>query len=312
MATPVRPLSGQEHTLAWRDQRAVVGEVGATLRSYSVGAEEIIDGEGPTGIVSGGRGQVLAPWPNRLEDGSFIFDGDTARAALDEPERANAIHGLVRWLTWTAADSAAESVRLSCPLAPQPAYPFVLDLSVTYALGPSGLTVTTEAVNSGDRALPFGIGFHPYVRAAGGSVDEMVLTLPASRRLLLDERGLPSGEESVEGTDYDFRGGRAIGSAMLDDCFCGLDRGDDGRMEVSIGGPHGDHGVVLWAGLAFRWVMCYTGDTLGETSRRRQAVAIEPMTCPPNALRTGVGVVRVEPGDSFVARWGIGRQEHGK
>jgi aldose 1-epimerase len=183
---------------------------------------------------------------------------------------------------------------------------------VTYALGETGLTVTTEAVNVGSRALPFGIGFHPYVRARGGSVDDAALTVPASRRLLLDERGLPVGDESVEGTNYDFRGGRAIGSAKLDDCFCGLDRGDDGRAEVRLGNAHDDHDVVLWADLAFGWVMCYTGDTLGEPSRRRRGVAIEPMTCPPNALRTGVGVVRVEPGDSFEARWGIGRQERGK
>jgi aldose 1-epimerase len=312
MSGAVRTIAGDVRTLAWRDQRAVVGEVGATLRSYSAGDEEILDGQGPTGIVSGGRGQVLAPWPNRLEDGSFTFAGTTAQAALDEPERRNAIHGLVRWLAWTVTDEGAAMIRLSCPLAAQPAYPFVLDLSVTYALGESGLTVTTQAANAGDRALPFGIGFHPYLRAPGGSVDGTCLTLPASRRLLLDERGLPTGDQPVEGTDYDFRGGRAIGSARLDDCFCGLDRGEDGRVEIAIAGAHGDDGVVLWADRAFGWIMCYTGDTLGEVSRRRQSVAIEPMTCPPNALRTGVGVVRVEQGESFVARWGIGRQEQVK
>jgi aldose 1-epimerase len=307
----VRLIAGDLRTLEWRDQRAVVGEVGATLRSYSVADVEILDGQGPTGIVTGGRGQVLAPWPNRLEDGSYTFDGGAAQAALDEPGRANAIHGLVRWLRWTVTEDRPESVRLSCPLAPQPGYPFVLDLSVTYRLAERGLTVTTEAANGGDRALPFGIGFHPYLSARGASVDETVLALPASRRLLLDERGLPAGDEPVEGTSYDFRGGRAIGSANLDDCFCGLERGDDGRVEVSLSGPHDDD-VVLWADGAFGWIMCYTGDTLGEVSRRRRGVAVEPMTCPPNALRTGVGVVRVEPGDSFVAQWGIGRQEQGK
>jgi len=298
--------------LSWDDQQAAVGEVGATLRSYSVGGEEVLDGPGPRDIVSGGRGQVLAPWPNRLDGGRFNFGGAGAQAALDEPDRGNAIHGLVRWLTWSVAERSPASVRLTCPLAPQPGYPFVLELSVTYALGVTGMMVTTEAVNAGSGALPFGIGFHPYIRGRGGSVDEAALTVPASRRLVFDERGLPAGEEPVDGTDYDFRGGRVIGSARLDDCYCGLDRGDEGRVEVRLSGGRDDHEVVVWADLAFGWVMCYTGDTLSDMSRRRQGVAIEPMTCPPNALRTGVGVVRVEPGDRFEARWGIARLERGK
>ena len=63
--------------------------------------------------------------------------------------------------------------------------------------------------------------------------------------------------------------------------------------------------VELWMAEGFRYVMAYTGDTLEPVERRRRGIAIEPMTCPPNALRTGTDLIRLDPGSSWTSRWGI-------
>ena len=94
--------SGKQVTIVAKDQQAVIVEVGGGLRSYSVGGRELLDGYGADEVSSSGRGQVLIPWPNRLEDGSYEFNGRRYQLPLNEAEHRNAIHGLVRWSTWTA------------------------------------------------------------------------------------------------------------------------------------------------------------------------------------------------------------------
>ena len=283
---------------------AVVCEVGATLRRYAAGGEDVLDGFDVAERSTAGRGQVLAPWPNRLDGGRYTFEGREGRAALDEPEHGNAIHGLVRWLPWRAVSQDEHAVLLACVVSPQPAYPWRLELEVEYRLNGGGLAVSTRATNVSDAACPFGIGFHPYLRAGDASVDTATLTVPAGRRLVRDDRGLPVGDEAVAGTAFDFREPRPIADTRLDTAFTDLTADHEGTTRVEVRGDSG-RGVDLWAGPGFGYLMVYTGDTLEPEARRRRAVAIEPMTCPPNALRTGTDLIRLEPGGSWTGAWGI-------
>ena len=296
------PPTGEQHEIRHGDQVAVVTEVGATLRTYAVAGVGVVDGFEIDEIAPAGRGQVLAPWPNRLDGGRYAFGGREGRAAIDEPERGNAIHGLVRWLPWSAAARSGEAVTLTCVLAAQPAYPWRLELEIAYALSGDGLSVTTRATNGSAAPAPFGIGFHPYL-SVGVPADEAALMLPAGRRLLTDGRALPVGEEAVDGTPFDFRTSRAIGSTQLDTCFTELGREAGGRVRARV--EAAERAVALWADEGFGYLQAYTGDTLEPVSRRRQAVAIEPMTCPPNALATGAGVIGLEPGATWSGAWGI-------
>jgi len=299
------PPSGTQHEIRHADQVAVVTEVGATLRAYSVGGLDVLDGFSVDEPSSAGRGQVLAPWPNRLEGGRYEFDGRRGAAPIDEPELGNAIHGLVRWLPWLLASKTDEAVALGCVLHPQPAYPWRLELGLEYRLVKDGLEIVARATNASAEAAPFGIGFHPYL-TVGIPVDDVRLTIPASRRLTTDDRALPVGEEDVAGTEFDFTVGRPVGAATrLDTCFTGLARGSDGRSRARLESADGESGVEVWADDAFGYLQVYTGDTLEPASRRRQAVAIEPMTCPPNAFASGVDVIRLEPGASWSGAWGI-------
>src|SRR3984957_12576296 len=298
--------TGQQWRIGHGRQEVVVCEVGATLRAYNVGPTTILDGFGADEWSHSGRGQVLAPWPNRLADGRYEYNGVRAQAALDEPERRNAIHGLVRWMPWTLQTRHQNQLSLRLQLHPSPGYPFSLLLEIEYHVGREGLTVTTRAQSLEEGPIPFGLGFHPYLTAGPETVDGAILHLPAHHTLDVDDRGLPTGAMTpVEGTGRDFTVSRFVGPAVLDTAFTTLDREADGMARASLDAPAGAAGCTLWVDPGFPYLMVYTGDTLPELQRRRHAVAIEPMTCPPNALRTGKDVIDLEPGQEWAARWGI-------
>ncbi len=297
------PASGAQFEIGSGNQQVVVTDVGATLRSYRVDGQDVIDGFSLDETSTAGRGQVLAPWPNRLEDGTYAFDGRRGVAALDEPEHENAIHGLVRWLVWDAVARSADAVTLGCVVPEQPAYPWRIELELEYRVSPGGLEVTTVATNRSASTAPFGIGFHPYLTVGTALIDEARLTIAARRRLETDPRGLPVADASVIGTDFDFTDPTVIGDARLDTAFTELVEDDEGTTTVRLESE--TRRVDLWMAESFRYVMVYTGDTLEPVERRRRGIAIEPMTCPPNALRTGTDLIRLEPGSSWTSRWGI-------
>jgi galactose mutarotase-like enzyme len=296
--------TGDQWVIGHGHQRAVVTEVGATLRSFTVGDRPVVDGFGPEEWSTGGRGQVLAPWPNRLGDGRYTFEGVEAQAPLDEPARGNAIHGLVRWLPFRMVGRAQNRVSLACDLHPSPAYPFALRLTLEYRLGRDGLTVVTDADNFGDVDLPFGIGFHPYLGVGTVSIDHLHLRVPGVERLITDDRGLPTGRAPVAATEFDFRQGRLIGVTKLDTGFTGLERDSQGRARVELDHPDGAGGTTVWADDRFGYFMVYTGDTL-EMDERRAALAVEPMSCPPDAFRSGIDLVVLRPGGRWTGAWGI-------
>ncbi|MBV9836510.1 MAG: aldose 1-epimerase family protein [Solirubrobacterales bacterium] len=306
MAAAHQPLppSGEQIELVAAEHRAVVVEVGGALRELQLGGRALLDGYSEREMCTGARGQPLLPWPNRLRDGSYRFGGEPHRLALSEPERGNAIHGLVRWVNWTVAERTPERVVMSHRLHPQPGYPFALALRIEYQLAASGLTVTTTATNVGQQRCPYGAGAHPYLTAGAETIDDCTLTVPAASRLETDERGIPTATAPVSGTAYDFRRPRRVGSERLDTCYCELLRDDDARARVILQAP-GGRVVTLWADQSYPYLMVFTGDTLPATQRRR-GLAVEPMTCPPNAFASGDGVRVLEPGESLAGSWGIG------
>ncbi len=188
-------------------------------------------------------------------------------------------------------------------LHPQPGYPFSLALAIEYALSAEGLRVEVTATNRGERPCPYGSGAHPYLTVGTPTVDSAILRAPGRTMLSSDERGIPIGAESVEGTPYDFRQPRQIGTTRLDNAFTDLHRDADGIARVELRHPHDGHGVLLWVDESYRYLMLFTGDPLPDVSRR--SLAVEPMTCPPDAFRSGQDLVRLDPGQSCITAWGI-------
>ena len=295
--------SGEQIEIRAGDQRAVVVEVGAGLRSYSAGDADLLDGYGAGEMAVAGRGQLLVPWPNRIEDGAYEFAGRSHQLPLTEPDARNAIHGLVRWAAWRVGERSDDRVVMEHTLHPQPGYPFSLALGVEYSLSDEGLRVTTTATNIGSEACPYGTGQHPYLTVGTETVDPVVLRAPGRTVLHAGARGLPAGTADVDGTEFDFREPRAIGATKLDNAFTDLERDGDGLARVSLRHPANGASLTVWLGESYGYVQLFTGDPLPSVNRR--SIAVEPMTCPPNAFRTGDGVVVLAPGESATSAWGI-------
>jgi aldose 1-epimerase len=298
-----KPLTGTQFRISAGDYSATLTELGAGLREFNYRDQPVIVGYAADDLPPGAAGQLLAPWPNRIDGGKYTLAGTTYQLDLSEPALGNAIHGLTRWAGWQAAAQADDLVQLQYVLHGRPGYPFRLELTAEYRVSASdGLLVSITASNDGSRAAPYGTGSHPYL-TAGTLVDECELVLPAARWLPADERGIPHGQpEDVTGTCYDFRKARLVGDTRLDHALTELDYGEDGRAWAWLSGS--GTRIGLWAGRGYRWLQVFTGDTL-EPARRRRAIAIEPMTCPPNAFASGTDLLILQPGDSITHAWGI-------
>lgn len=298
------PLTGSQYQIAAGGYRAAVTELGAGLRELTHAGRPLITGYEPDELPPGAAGQLLVPWPNRVDHGRYAFAGAEHQLDLSEPDQANAIHGLTRWANWTPVRQQGDRVVLAHTLLGRPGYPFCLELEAEYRLDPAaGLEVTITARNGGSGPAPYGTGSHPYLTAQAPLVDGCSLTLPAGRWLPVGARDIPCGPaENVTGGPFDFRNRRRIGGTSINHAFTALERDAAGKAWARL--SSGAAEVALWAGDGYRWLQVFTGDTLPEGHRRR-ALAIEPMTCPPNALATGEDLLVLEPGGSVSHSWGI-------
>ena len=305
-SSPARAPSGEQYEISAGMHRVVVTEVGATLRSYEYRGHPVVAGFDVGERSTSGRGQVLAPWPNRIRHGRYSFGGRDHQLPVDEPALGNAIHGLVRWAPWTVRERSPSAVTLAHTLFPRDGYPFLLETSVTYSLDADrGLTVHMAAGNAGTDTCPFACGSHPYFLAGPLPLDGWHLECPAGTRLLTDESAIPVGREAVGSTAFDFRVSRPIGATVLDTCFTDLRRDAGGAAEVHLAiRAGGEPALTVWMDEQFPYVMVFSADTL-PAGQSRSALAVEPMTSAPDAFRSGEGLIRFEPGASWSGSWGV-------
>lgn len=296
------PVGGTEWVLRHGDQEVVLVEVGGGIRRYTAGGVDVLDGYERGELPPGCRGQVLAPWCNRIRDGKYTFEGHEQQLDISEPATDCALHGLFRWVPFVADEVGPDVLVLSGTVHGRTGYPFTVVLTTRYALSDAGLTVTHTAHNVGDASAPFSLATHCYVHV-GDRVDDQLLTVPAATWIPTDDRLLPLPARPVEGTGYDFRAGRVLGSMVLDTAFTDLERGPDGVVSATVTAPDG-HGVRIWGGASFDWLQVYSSDTQhGE--RFRRSFAIEPMTAPADAFNSGTDLVVLPVGGSWSGTWGV-------
>ncbi|TSI16013.1 aldose 1-epimerase family protein [Brevibacterium aurantiacum] len=313
--------------LALGDDSAVVSTSGAALLDYTVGDRPVVV------QMSAFDGAVLAPWPNRIADGRYDFNGRSHQLPITEVSRETSLHGLVAETAWKVSQRNDASVRLETDISGPPGYPFELSLEVTYALveredegecaneyeGSGELRILAVARNIGHETVPFGFGFHPWIHPGAERVDQAQLLVPAETWFETDDRLIPQTIRHFDTGSYipadhgpeeascvlckDFRALRTLGPAILDDAFGTPQRGDDGWSRVRLRGAD-DRTVTIGMDESFRaWQLC-TGDELDQPLRR-SAIAIEPMTCPPNAFASGLDFDVIEAQGELSAEWTV-------
>ncbi|WP_375142174.1 aldose 1-epimerase family protein [Microbacterium sp.] len=299
------PRSGRQLTLESHGYRAVIASIGATLRALTHDGRDLVVPFDAEEVRPNYRGATLAPWPNRIVDGRYSFGGAEHQLALTEPSRGHALHGLVAWAEFADRVVEPDRVVLTTIIEPQAGYPFRVEVEVEYRLEAVGLTQTVTARNLGMDAAPCGTGPHPYLVAGPGCVDEWTLLLPASDVLTVTpDRLSPVAVEPVEAhPQWDFRAPRLIGDTFIDHAFTGLAR-TDGVAEVRVLTAAGT-GVALSWDEDCPWVQIHTADTPADPSTHRIGLAVEPMTCAPDAFNSGAGLVVLQPDAVHAASWSI-------
>ncbi|MDP9887235.1 aldose 1-epimerase family protein [Pseudarthrobacter enclensis] len=313
--TPLLP-SGRQYRISFGSQTATVTEVGGALREYRQDGRDLVDGYGPEDTCTGARGQSLIPWPNRIRGGSYQWEGQRLQLDLSEPDKGGAIHGLTRWRNWTVLEHTPDAISLAYTLHACQGWPWVLDCRLDYRLGAEGLSVRTTAVNRSPTPCPYGTGAHPYLSLGvrggtggpapvTGAIDAGLVQVPGRTFLPVDGRGIPTGHERVDGTEYDVRELQQLGGRHIDVAYTDLLRDEDGVARVKLVHADRSSGVELWVDRAYPYLEIFTGDTLPQPDRRRTGLGVEPMTCAPDAFNSGEGLITLEPGQSHSAAWGI-------
>jgi aldose 1-epimerase len=293
-------LSGEQWNIAYNDHEVTIVGVGGGVRTYTHRGRPVIASYGDDEIAPGWAGHVLAPWPNRVRDGKYSYGGQDYQLAVNEIPTNTALHGLVAWSEWHAVEATETSVTLEYRLPAQMGYPWPLQLRTRWSVGPGGLRAAHTVSNPSPRTAPFGLGSHCYLMPAGlEGIDGASLHVPAKKKLKLDRQRIPTGTVAP-----DFAEPTPLKDKVIDDAYGELERGSDGTAEVRLSDPSTGTAVTVWMDEAFDWVHIYTSDGL-EGNRRRGSVAIEPTTCPPNALATGEDRIELGPSEAWFGVWGI-------
>ena len=231
---------------------------------------------------------ILFPFPNRIRDGRFTWDGKVYELPLNDGPMKNAIHGFSSNRAWQIIDSGASATNAWVTGLFQSAdypelgslWPAAYALRVTYRLGPGRLRIEANVENPDVKLLPFGLGYHPYFRipfVVGIASTDCAVQVPAASLWELVEC-LPTGHKQPVDSARDLRMARPFAELQLDDVLTDLpavtpEEGLRERGQIRAGAAT----LRLLGSDAFRDLVVYT-------PAHRQAFCIEPYTCVTDAV----------------------------
>ncbi|MEE1296475.1 MAG: aldose 1-epimerase family protein [Bifidobacterium sp.] len=306
MSKHLPPRTGQQYTIIHGDYQATVTQLGATLRVLRHQGRDVIVPMGPDDIVTCCQGQLLVPWPNRIEQGRYTFDGVEYQLAITEPDRDNAIHGFGSRQYWTLDSLETDSVTLHWRVPPMESYPFEVTVTATYTLADDGLHLTIAARNDGDTGAPWALALHPWLAngsdAYGDAIDavnaQCSLQVPARTHVTVNKNLIPTGTEPVDGTKFDFREARKLDQQPYDDALTDVEHDEQGNTTAIFTRPDGVRVRVGGGPTVTSFQVC---DGTGfPPAKHPCGVAVEPQTAYANAFRTGDDLIVIEPGGESV------------
>lgn len=283
---------------------AVVPEVGGNLLALSIQGENILDGyQTPEELTTfkSSKSAVLFPFPNRLRDGKYQFEGQSFQFELSDSKNHNAIHGIGRKEKMEVAEAitGADFASITCAFESdgkiETAYPFPFRFEIQFKISePNIFEVKLSFENKSNTKIPVGIGWHPYF-SFGATINEAQLKFPPCQFIDVDERLLPTGKKY----NYDyFASTKSIGKTALDNGFHLLDN-ENKKAELTLNVK--DKTLNYWQEVGegkFNFLQVYIPP-------HRNAIAIEPMTCNIDAFNNQDGLAILEPGEALSASCGL-------
>lgn len=306
LANPVQQSSanGAVFRIAAGEYSAAFTSRGAALSELQWAGRDLVVPFDPDLPIPDYRGIIAAPWPNRIADGAYRWEGVVQHLPLNEPDRGTALHGLVFDRLWEVEKHCADSLTLRCAIEPSKGYPGPLSLVAEYRIDADGLHTTVTASNPGVGRVPYGVCPHPYLVAGPAPLDEWTLHLDAAEFLdVTPDRLLPLGLRPVDGHPFDFRATKIIGATEIDHAFTSIAADITDTSELTITDPSGSHVGMRWDA-SCKWLQIHTADK-PDAAISRRGLAVEPMTCPPDAFNSGTSLIALEPGATHSASWTI-------
>lgn len=296
--------NGAVFQIAAGDYSATITSRGAALASLQLAGRDLVVPFDPELPIPDYRGIIAAPWPNRVADGAYRWDGVVQHLPLNEPDRGTALHGLVFDRLWTMEKYDDESLTLRCEVEASKGYPGQLSLVAQYRIDGDGLHTKITASNPGTTRIPYGVCPHPYLVAGPAPLNEWTLQVNAAEFLeVTADRLLPLQCRSVAGHPFDFRIAKTLGSIEIDHAFTRLAAEADGTSALIVTDPSGSHVGMRWDA-SCPWLQIHTADK-PEPAISRRGLAVEPMTCPPDAFNSQTDLIVLEPAASHAAGWSI-------
>ena len=287
-----------------RKVRAVVTEIGAVLRLLEVDGVPLLEGFAADAEPGMCAGWILAPWPNRIRDAKWSYEGRELQLEVTEPELHNALHGLLFSLRHEILARSRASITLRARIEPSEGYPFALTVDTTYTVSTEGLAVEHSIGNTGQKDAPAALGSHPYFRIGDVPADDLVIRVKAASRVVVDDRLNPIGTAAVADTPFDLNHGARVGDLELDTAYFDLEADSDGYYRHSISAPDGRY-IEVWGDESFSQAQVFTTHVFPTATGPGIAVAVEPTTAAPDAFNSGDGLRWIAPGDTWHSSWGI-------
>jgi len=275
---------------------------GGCLLELQLGGHQLLDAYQTPAELDANRwakNMLLFPFPNRLRDGAYEWQGKTYHFPINEPNTETALHGMGMDCRFQVkrADLQADFAELELVYEDEgqhPGYPFPFTFSVVFRLdNRSTVGVSMNFKNQADQAIPVALGWHPYFHL-DGNIDGKELQLPRCELVGIDQRMLPTGRR-YRFTDYESP--RRLGSTILDNCFAVAP--EEGSVNIHLRGRH--LALHYWQETGagkFNFFQLFTPPD-------RNAIAIEPMTGNIDAFNTGDGLIRLAPGEQASASFGF-------
>ncbi|ECO7912559.1 aldose-1-epimerase [Salmonella enterica] len=286
---------GNTILLAAGDYRTQIVSVGAGLAELTWQGKHLVIPHKPEEMPLAHLGKVLIPWPNRIANGIYQHDGHEYQLPINEHGSNAAIHGLLAWRDWQVDELTATKASFSIFLPPSYGYPFALISQVIYSLdATTGLSVEIISQNIGDKPAPYGVGVHPYLTCDLAPVDDYTLQLPAKEVFAFDTQSNSSTLLRVDELNLDYSIQQKIGDKRIDHTFKTYSE----RWEAKIINHQQELAVSLCSDQP--WLQVYSGEKLN-----RRGLAIEPMSCPPNAFNSGIDLLLLKPKQQHILFFNI-------
>lgn len=282
--------------------RATLDAIGATLTGLWLDDVSILAGPGQVAPELGHHGAVLVPWPNRIADGRYEFEGSRHQLPINDAAFGHALHGLAFDQPWSVEQQGPASITFGRIVGGVDGFPFRVQVAITYTVTATGLICVATWRNVGLERAPFGIGFHPYFKPGPSPLAEWTLQFAASSHLESNPgTALPVRRRPMDEAEFDFREGRELGPQRFSVAY-ELPMASAGE-HITLADPAGLT-LSISTSAEYRWLQVFSGD-LPNSTLSRTGVGIEPQTCPPNAFVTGTDLIVLEPGEAGVATWSV-------